>query len=419
MRDVFFHAGPIVLSLIVALVASLWFGGATATADDGPSEPGTYLIEIGTGRTLRVGQAAVVAWSPDSKLVAVADSRPDKPDARLRLIEIPSGTEHVVNLAESGSINLLRWSPDGNRVAFTLTRNGRNPGPSLSVVTATDDSVQELSRGSVGEIAWTPDSRGITAIMVDDSGGSIVTLDAASGSTMQTIVVGHDASCQRGLAWSPDGTRLAYSGPGLHEGCGDAGNWGVWIWDQATRQSRHAFEGAADVPQWLANGQLVVMVREPRSDGIPPQALLRFSPGADDPTPIAADVPSMFPPPPRLVQVVGSTVLYPISTCEDGTAFVWAPGQDAPTQPIPTDTYAYRPALAPDAKELAYVRIGDDNSLIVAPVGDGEPRVIATAMGLGLQVGADGPWDAGGDWSPDGTWLAIEVTSEQFKDCPG
>jgi hypothetical protein len=127
----------------------------------------------------------------------------------------------------------------------------------------------------------------------------------------------------------------------------------------------------------------------------------------------------MFPPPPRLVQVVGSTVLYPISTCEDGTAFVWAPGQDAPTQPIPTDTYAYRPALAPDAKELAYVRIGDDNSLIVAPVGDGEPRVIATATGLGLQVGADGPWDAGGDWSPDGTWLAIEVTSEQFKDCPG
>src|SRR5207237_217230 len=108
--------------------------------------------------------------------------------------------------------------------------------------------------------------------------------------------------------------------PGLREGCGDAGNWGIWIWDQASKQSRHVFEGPADVPQWLANGQLVVMVREPRAEGVPPQALLRFSPDADDATPIAEDVPSMFPQPPRLVQVVGSTVLYPVSTCDDGTA---------------------------------------------------------------------------------------------------
>ena len=47
--------------------------------------------------------------------------------------------------------------------------------------------------------------------------------------------------------------------------------------------SQHAFEGAADVPQWLANGELVVMVREPRSEGILPQALLRFSPAGGEP----------------------------------------------------------------------------------------------------------------------------------------
>jgi len=386
-------------------------------ADPGPTEPGTYLIDVATGRLLKLGTSALVAWSPDSKLVAVADTRPDRPDTRLRLISVPSGAERVVELSESGSINLLRWSPDGTRVAFTLSRNGRDPGPSLSVVTVATATVQQFVEGSVGEIAWAPDGKGIAAILMDDIGGSIVTLDAADGTVTKTVLTGNDASCQRGLAWSPDGTRLAYAGPGLREGCGDAGNWGVWIWDQTTDTSRHAFEGAADVPQWLANGELVVMVREPRSEGVPPQALLRFSPAGGDPKPIVEDVPDMFPQPPRLVQVVGSTVLYPVTTCDDGIAYVWSPDQAAPARPTPADTYAYRPTLAPDAKQLAYVRLGDSSDLVLAPLGGGEPRVLASATGLGLQVGAAGSWDAGGDWSPDSKWIAIEVTSEQFKDC--
>jgi len=159
-------------------------------------------------------------------------------------------------------------------------------------------------------------------------------------------------------------------------------------------------------------------VREPQSEGIPPQSLLRFSPEAGERSTIATDVPSMFPEPPRLVQIVGSTVMYVVSTCTDGTAYTWAPEQAGATQAIPNDVYAYRPALAPDGQQLAFVQIGDDSSLVVAPIGGGEPKVIATAVDLGLQVGATGPWDAGGDWSPDGAWIAVEVTSEQFKDCP-
>lgn len=386
-------------------------------ADPGPTEPGTYLIEVGTGRLLKLGTGSLVAWSPDSKLVAVADTRPDRPDARLRLISVPSGSEKVVELSETGSINLLRWSPDGTRFAFTLSRNGRDPGPSLSVVTVATATAKQLVKGSVGEIAWTPDSTGIAAIMMDDIGGSIVTMDAADGKVTKTVLTGGDATCQRGLAWSPDGTRLAYAGPGLREGCGDAGNWGVWIWDQATGKSRHAFEGPADVPEWLANGDLVVMVREPRSEGVPPQALLRINPADGDPKPIVEDVPDMFPQPPRLVQVVDSTVLYPVTTCNDGIAYVWTPDQATPVRATADGIYAYRPALAPDGKQLAYVRLGESSDLVIAPVGTGDPRVLASATGLGLQVGTAGAWDAGGDWSPDGKWLAIEVTSEQFKDC--
>jgi hypothetical protein len=94
-------------------------------------------------------------------------------------------------------------------------------------------------------------------------------------------------------------------------------------------------------------------------------------------------------------------------------------GQPASTRFTPDGIYAYRPALSPDAASVAYVRVGDTNALVVAPVPRGEPRVLLTTS-LGLQVGTAGPWDAGDDWSPDGKWTAVEVTSEQFKDCvPG
>ena len=92
------------------------------------------------------------------------------------------------------------------------------------------------------------------------------------------------------------------------------------------------------------------------------------------------------------------------------------PGRIDSSQQTPDDVYAYRPALSPDSRTLAYVRIGDVIELVIAPVRPGPPRTVATTP-LGLQVGTAGPWDAGGDWSLDGKWIAVEVTTEQFRDC--
>jgi hypothetical protein len=166
-------------------------------------------------------------------------------------------------------------------------------------------------------------------------------------------------------------------------------------------------------------GGIVAMVSAAEAENVPPVSLARFSPEGDATGPIAADVPRMFPQPPRLFQTVGETVLYPISTCDRGEAHVWSVGQAESARLTAADEYAYRPSLSPDARAVAYVRIGETNALVVAPVPSGAPRVDLTTS-LGLQVGTPGPWDAGDDWSPDGTWIAVEVTAEQFKDCvPG
>ena len=238
------------IALLAVLVAACLFGAGVAQAADPPSldDPGTYLLEVETGRTIRLGLSALVAWSPDSKVAAVADMSPGAPMPRLRLVDMPEGSARDIVMSEKGEINLLRWSPDGTRVALTLTRMGREPGPSLLVADRATATVRQLVRGNIGELTWTPDSTGITAITLDDGGGSIVTFDAVSGEVREAVTDAKDASCQRGLAWSPDGSFLAYGGPGLQEGCGDVGNWGVWSWYPATRTARHLFHGAADAP---------------------------------------------------------------------------------------------------------------------------------------------------------------------------
>ena len=108
--------------------------------------------------------------------------------------------------------------------------------------------------------------------------------------------------------------------------------------------------------------------------------------------------------------------MFPVSTCDQGEAHIWTTGMRESERFTPEIIYAYSPALAPDAKSLAYVSIGEQSLLVTAPIPQGATKVLVSTS-LGLQVGTPGPWDVGGDWSPDGKWLAVEVTSEQFKDC--
>ena len=403
------------LVLPIAIVALLAIGPVRA-ADVTLDDPGTYLVEVSSGRTIKLGPRTQAAWSPDSKSVAVAETGAESATARLRLMPIPEGPVRTVTIGEQGDVNRLRWAPDGSKLAFTLTRMGRDAGPALMLADAATGTVRQIVRGSIGEITWTPDSQGITAITLEEDGGSIVTFGAANGDVREIVPDIKDANCKRGLAWSPDGAYLAFGGPGLREGCGDVGNWGVWTWHPASKTVRQLAQGPADAPQWLATGAVVAMMSEAKSDGVPPLSIVRLAPDGGDSGPVASDIPRMFPQPSRLFQVVGSSVMFPISTCEQGEAHLGSMGQRETARFTPEIVYAYSPVLAPDAKTLAYVSVGEQSLLVLAPVPQGETRVLARTS-VGLQVGTPGPWDLGGDWSPDGTWIAAEVTSEQYKDC--
>src|SRR5262245_47146545 len=76
---------------------------AEPTLDD----PGTYLLEVSSGRSVRVGRNAMVAWSPDSKTVAVTEPAAGPPQPRLRFVQVSDGAARDVKVPDQGEINHL------------------------------------------------------------------------------------------------------------------------------------------------------------------------------------------------------------------------------------------------------------------------------------------------------------------------
>jgi dipeptidyl aminopeptidase/acylaminoacyl peptidase len=112
-----------------------------------------------------------VQLSPDGRHVAfgvTSAERPGRPTTQIMLMELPSGTPRPLGGSAEGASS-PRWSPDGSRVAF-FGRSGERFG-----------------------------------VMVADANGTSLRFIAATQGTNHPLPSSGDR-----LAWSPDGTRIAF-----------------------------------------------------------------------------------------------------------------------------------------------------------------------------------------------------------------
>ena len=108
----------------------------------------------------------------------------------------------------------LPWSPDGSRIAFMSTRNGK---ADIYVMNADGTHVQQLTTDPANDIwpEWSPAASG------GDTGGSQIAFPSRRDGNFEIYVMDADGSNPQRLtdtpavedfpAWSPDGTQIVYT----------------------------------------------------------------------------------------------------------------------------------------------------------------------------------------------------------------
>jgi len=120
---------------------------------------------------MKVKAIGAVRVSPDGRRVAytVSDAvmNPDKSEfvTQIWVANIDGSAGVQLTYAEKSSSN-PRWSPDGSRLAFTSSRGGKS---NLYVLRLIGGEAEQLTdvKGGVGNFAWSPDGRRIAFLLRD------------------------------------------------------------------------------------------------------------------------------------------------------------------------------------------------------------------------------------------------------------
>lgn len=194
-------------------------GRAIAVAlDDGSA--GVYDLGAGQGSapalrwrvTAHRGPAYRIDWSPDGSLVATSGA-----DATVRVLDGVTGAEKRVYKGHATPVPGLDFSPDGTRIASASYRRDTLPDGSACVIgtvrvwdPATGEDLFAVDAGvkPISMVRWSPDGSRIAASTWD---GEVHVLDARQGGTNHRVIKlpeGEVYAAANCVAWSPDGTRI-------------------------------------------------------------------------------------------------------------------------------------------------------------------------------------------------------------------
>jgi Tol biopolymer transport system component len=214
--------------------------------------PGEIHVLAADGSDDRtVGSGCDAHWSPDGRQLAFADFPAGASRPQIYVVNADGSGRHQVGSEPEGA-SQLAWSPEGRQLAYAT--DPLEGSPRLKVMDADGSHARQLSDMP---LQWGP---------LDWSSRNAILFESAFGSDpeLQLFSIGPDGSQLRQLtslpgekyyvAWSPDGSRVAFSLVSQNED-----QVGLWVVD-AGGANPHRVTGLRAGGTWSPDGKHLAFV---------------------------------------------------------------------------------------------------------------------------------------------------------------